>query len=378
MKLLQQSLSARNLTSTLRKEFMIVAVAIVVLGLFNLFSSSQSGFRSSELMFTDPTAGGMHIVPASCPSDPHYSGECSVAIPTPTPSGYCSISSNPTYLTESGTGSTLAWYTSDGTFTYLGVTATAMPTNISISSVGSVARSGSVEVAPSQTTTYTLTGNYTYLGVTAGSFACSTVVNVVQSCPAGQVYVNGQCVYQCPGGQHAVGQVCICDDTNYPPDAQGQCTMQQCPTGYQWVNGQCVAVSQCQLPTSCADSTHVLNQCTGEATDCEATYGAGWFCSGGACRRPAPPVASISAVPSLVPPNRTTNIAWSSSNTRSCSVSGTNGDGGSDAPWIGINGSQVSRTITAQTSYTLTCVGLDGSTIKRTVTVNIIPNWNEE
>lgn len=346
----------------------LLVCAAISLVAISMDVTSRPAVSSAETRFVETSESGLNIVPASCPSDPHYSNECSAS------GGGCTISANPSSISQGGIA-TLSWGVADQT-TALGQVST--PANIAISGVGSVARSGITNVSPTGTTIYTLSGSYVYLGVTTGGFSCSVTVNMGSTCPSGYTMQNGQCVFLCPVNQHAVGTVCICDDTNYPPDAQGQCTMQQCPSGTQWVNGQCVSVSQCQLPTSCADETHVLNQCTGQATDCALTYGAGWYCSGGACRRPAPPVASISAVPSLVPPNRTTNVAWSSSNTASCFVSGTNGDGNSDDPWIGKNGSQVSSTITAQTSYTLTCIGLDGSTIKRTITVNIIPNWNEE
>lgn len=50
--------------------------------------SQKQAFVSSEVLFTDSSASGLAIVPASCPSVPHYVGECSgggIVIPPPPP-----------------------------------------------------------------------------------------------------------------------------------------------------------------------------------------------------------------------------------------------------------------------------------------------------
>lgn len=47
----------------------------------NSASNNNTPFQSSEVQFTDASRGGLAIVPASCPSSPHYGGDCS-------PSGY--------------------------------------------------------------------------------------------------------------------------------------------------------------------------------------------------------------------------------------------------------------------------------------------------
>ncbi len=304
--------------------------------------------------------------------------------PPANPSCSVTFDQNPV---PSGSGTIIHWTSSSADWFY-------------INSIGYVSGSGSVQVQPSQTTNYNGSVGRDQDGQTAACPA-TLIVNASQCvpaytcvgnsvrnsctgetilCPTGQSCVNGQCVYTCPAGQHTVGQACICNDTNLPPDTNGQCTTPVCPAGYQYdfVTRRCVEIDQCTLPVTCLDRTHILDQCTGETTDCVATRGEGSYCQSGSCRPPPPPIASITAVPSLVRLRGTTNVAWTSSNTRSCRVTGTNGDGGQINPWTGRSGSQRSAPIRAQVVYTLSCIGLDGSSITKTVKVNIIPNWNEQ
>ena len=54
--------------------------ALAIFGLLMLLAfgfSSKEPFHSSEYRFSDNTSHGLAIMPASCPSDPHYSGDCS-------------------------------------------------------------------------------------------------------------------------------------------------------------------------------------------------------------------------------------------------------------------------------------------------------------
>ncbi len=324
-----------------------VAMVVTVLALsFGNSPAHSAGFVSSEVHFADASVSGLSIVPASCPSDPHYSGECSTSC-----SNGLNISQYASCACPSGKHQSGASCVADSCANGLNISA-----HPSCSCASGEHQSGASCVADS----------------------CANGLNISAhpscNCPVNYVVQNGQCVLSCPAGQHAVGELCVCDSTNLQANSNGQCTAQVCSSGFILVNGQCVRENVCTLPVTCSDSTHTLNQCTNEQTDCAAINGEGWICDSGSCHAPPPPIASISAIPSLVPPGRTTNVAWTSSNTRSCSVSGTNGDG----PWSGRSGSQASAAIRAQVIYTLTCVGLDGASITRTVTVNIIPNWHEQ
>jgi hypothetical protein len=364
------------------------AVVLIVCALVGILAMSadmsvRAPISSAETRFVETSSSGLLIVPASCPSSPpHFVGDtgtpnCGNGDVVPPPSapsgGGCTISANPSNVSASG-NSTLSWSVADQS---LVLGQTSSPTNIAITGVGPVGRSGSTMVSLSQSTTYTLTGTYLYFGVQTGSFSCSATINVDGACLEGYVLQGGQCVWICPAGQHAVGNLCICDATDTPPNSAGLCTEQVCPPGFQYdaTSGQCVSVSQCTLSPVCADETRVLNQCTGITSNCTAN-GPGWFCAAGQCVPPGPPVASISAVPSLVRPGASSNIAWTSQNTTSCTVYGNNGDGGDG--WDGTTGSHASSAIVSQVVYTLVCEGLNGSTITRTATVNIIPNWVED
>jgi hypothetical protein len=50
------------------------------------------------------------------------------------------------------------------------------------------------------------------------------------------------------------------------------------------------------------------------------------------------------------------------------------------ANWSGLQspiGGEVSRPITGETTYTLTCADLDGDSVSRSARVRIIPGWQE-
>jgi hypothetical protein len=72
-----------RLLSDIRTQFYTVALlllaALFVAGLAG--TRTHVPFSSAEVQFTDASAHGMQIVPASCPSSPHYVGECSGVCP---------------------------------------------------------------------------------------------------------------------------------------------------------------------------------------------------------------------------------------------------------------------------------------------------------
>ncbi len=86
-------------------------------------------------------------------------------------------------------------------------------------------------------------------------------------------------------------------------------------------------------------------------------------------------ILNIRVIPSLVRSGNTTKVNWSASNVSSCNVSAPNGDS-----WTGLQsilGGNVSKPITAQTTYTLSCLTLDGRTLTKTATVRILPRFQE-
>lgn len=61
----------------MRKQFSLILILLLVLAVLGIFSGKgRTDFVSSEVRFSDTSRSGLSIVPASCPSSPHYSGEC--------------------------------------------------------------------------------------------------------------------------------------------------------------------------------------------------------------------------------------------------------------------------------------------------------------
>ena len=152
----------------------------------------------------------------------------------------------------------------------------------------------------------------------------------------------------------------------------GECAFVACPSNYvKDASGQCVRSSLCTTPPKCVGA-NLVNSCT-DATIQACAFG----CASGACIVIPAPTATLSASPSLVHSGDTTVVSWTSQNTSSCNVTGSNGDS-----WTGTSSSgKTSQPILAQTIYTLHCVGLAGATpsaVDKTVTVNIIPGFEEK
>ncbi len=88
------------------------------------------------------------------------------------------------------------------------------------------------------------------------------------------------------------------------------------------------------------------------------------------------PVAYITATPSRVKSGGTAVVSWSAANVTSCTVSGTDGyaSGVLAGPTVATSTSNVSRTITKQTIFTISC---DGAAAQDTVVVNLVPVFDE-
>jgi hypothetical protein len=87
------------------------------------------------------------------------------------------------------------------------------------------------------------------------------------------------------------------------------------------------------------------------------------------------PDLDLRVIPSLVRSGNTTKVNWSSTNVKSCTVTGQNGDS-----WTGLQsilGGNISKPITAQTTYTLSCIDLEGDTQTKQATVRILPTFQE-
>ncbi|MEN9561643.1 MAG: hypothetical protein RIQ56_916, partial [Candidatus Parcubacteria bacterium] len=206
-------------------------VVFAMLGLFTIFalgSIKNEPFESTEVRFTDASQKGFQIVPASCPSNPHYAGECTTPngdIPggggtPPQPATGCVLYANPSVVAY-GRSSSLSWNTGCGSG---GCSNTPGQPGTIIPGVGSVTLSGTRSVSPAESTTYVYSGSYAGSSNPA-TYSCSRSVMV---CAQGQYVYGGNCVSQCP--------------TGYTPNGEGQC-IGTCPTGYVLVGGSCVANS---------------------------------------------------------------------------------------------------------------------------------------
>ena len=66
----------------LNRSILLLAAVMVVAALSFFQTTSASPQASSETRFTELSSSGLSIVPASCPSSPHYSGDCSPSCPS--------------------------------------------------------------------------------------------------------------------------------------------------------------------------------------------------------------------------------------------------------------------------------------------------------
>ena len=228
-----------------------------------------------------------------------------------------------------------------------------------INNVSYVGASGSATVTPDETTDYSgyVNSKADGSGTTAQcSGNTKLTVNEI-NCPIGYTLQGSACVFdECPVGYVHQG---------------GACVYSACPSGYHLEGSQCAAdVHECTPGYYCQGS-NLLDSRSGELVEACA-----WGCFAGACNPIPSPKATLKAVPSLVKRDFTTLVSWSSQYATACTVSGTNGDS-----WAGLNGSQTSSPIHAQTTYTLNCTGHQGadpSSVQKKAIVNIAPTFEEK
>ena len=92
----------------------MVLLAMVALAAFSTFGQPEYSFESSEVKFADASPSGLSIIPASCPSSPHYAGECSSVSISVSPTSIPYLGT--TYVSWSASGvSSCSIYTSDST-----------------------------------------------------------------------------------------------------------------------------------------------------------------------------------------------------------------------------------------------------------------------
>jgi hypothetical protein len=366
-----------------------ILLFIIALTMQSIFTASSHYARnnSPELGFTDNSTQGFAIVPASCPSDPHDANDCSLP-GDDTWTTYCTGATDPNghfwqWWQVSNQNNYRFLRTGDG----ICVPPTSCPDGSAVPPGGVCliqrCPDGSTPINNQCPFTavcppgYTLTNGQCVLNTctTFLGFQIGDCTHITPQCPPPSFAVGSQCV-QCASGSTWNGSSCII--TSCPAGytlVGGVCKQDiitQCQPGYVAVNGVCQ--QQCTL--SC-QSGNLVNSCNGQVTTC--SYG----CASNSCIQvPGVTVQTFAAHPAIVKKGQTGTIAWSVTNAKSCTVTGSNGD-----TWSGLTGNQTTSALTAQTIFTLTCVPLAGSQTQNGSsyvwndlyqTINIAPIFNEQ
>ena len=167
----------RSSSSHPKRRSYFLALGGVVLGfVITLSASGSAPFMSAEVKFADASLSGLSIMPASCPSSPHWQDECSM--PTS-----CVISVTPNRYTAGTVSSVqLHWEAPQPPASYDSQIASI---NGTVTSIGGVFPSGTLDVAaPAFSMTYTYNGAYLdSSGATLGTFSCSAPLTVSASQP---------------------------------------------------------------------------------------------------------------------------------------------------------------------------------------------------
>ncbi|MFZ2886935.1 MAG: hypothetical protein WA021_03895 [Minisyncoccia bacterium] len=346
-----------SVSSLQNKQILFLGAVILVFGAIVFAGEDRAPLSSSETRFVERSAGGLQIVPASCASDPHYTGDCSDGTEEGEP-GSCTLSASPSSIT-SGQSSTLSWSTwrNDNYW----------QDSITLSSFGEVGETGSIVVSPTQTTTYDLEVSFSYFGITdGGTIHCYATVFVdegqnppstplppnippgADGCPTGYSLQITTCVYTgCPAGYTLQGTACVSDSV---PQCSGYvCVGNDLYERYEG-NNQCLT----RINQACA-----------------------WGCSAGGCLAAPAGQGNITVTPAIVRSAESATVSWTTTDMvpNSCTVVENNPD--ITESGSGANGSFVAENIRQQTSFTLTCERLDGTTFTDSATVNILPVFEE-
>lgn len=335
--------------------FSLTVIAALIIVAFN--TSSLSAKNDVEAKFADNSSSGLAIVPASCPSSPHYYGHC-------------------TGISVCDNGLPIQLYPNcvcpAGTHIVVGDTISTCEPDTSC-----VSYAGSPCTSPPNSCGQTHTGEYRCDG----------------SCTASQLSDSN-----CPGGGGGGGG----GGGNCVSNAGQACAPNSCGMtgGTIQCGGSCSGTPPSDnLCPKCWDGT-IVNGGSDNCPACPEDYTkSGYLCippDGPTFESftmvPAPSSGSALAKgdlmvrPSLLKAGRATQIFWKVKNAKWCTVTGSNGDdvtaGMSPAQSLFSGASGIkSSPIMSRTTYTLFCKSLNGATppsITEMETVNIIPEWAED
>jgi len=412
---------------------LLTLVAAVIAG----GRGDSAAFESSEVKFADASPSGLAIIPASCPSSPHWTlpGDCT-----------CQLSASPTSI-DAGEDVTLSWTSTEYHYDRTTIVGSISP------DVGRVYAIGTATVRPQQTTTYRFqydTGfscSRTVAVTPAPAFSCigSTPpnaglcsgddTNLTQNTSralAGSC-TSRKCEYTCSGGYSLENGRCEPDPDalRYSCSSNNQCvqsvggsyTTSNCNNACSSTpqqrfscnsNGQCIAsaggaytTSNCNnvcAPPQCPLSANEVRQggvcvcragynrdpstgqCVQQCTPgircianqwCTVTNVCGVISCSGSCVVGGTKSVDIDANPLTVRSGGKTQVTWTSANYPYCSV--TENNPAITDSWNTRTGSKQSSIIEQKTVYTLVCTdeyGVDSA--PATVTVNVIPIFIEQ
>lgn len=334
----------------------VAALLIVAALIFVASSNSSKPFASVEVAFTDSSAHGMQIMPASCPSDPFDVDApygCSGSTPL-CPDGVTLAPNANVSECSCAEGNTSACNNSN----------VLCPDGVTPAPNGDISQCTCAEgneLACTQPTP-PATGTPPTIGGGGGLTQNGTIVS---ACAAGYTVVGNECIFTgCPTG--------YAEET----DSSGnpECVFRGCPSGYLQQGNMCIQ-DQCVQGLVCgADGNLYLEDAScNEVLDQACAYG----CSNNACYFP-PSSATVVAAPSIVKAGETSQISWRAENVKSCTVTGTNGDSwGCSASACDATTTEQSGLIQAQTTYTLSCTALDSSSLGGSAVVDIVPDFVE-
>ena len=399
------SLSVDALSVTLT----VFTAILFAVAFFSLVAHAT--FVSSEVKFTDASASGLAIMPASCASTPSHE-VCRQAI-----TAYCrTIDNNEECTTtrqQTGTdgnpqgGWQPRFETVCTTFSagpnphFVGECdlPDQCPNMIGYQSSTSECPDGPTDACPNMAGIQSSPSDCP----STSRYSCNAGNQCVQdsSGPYTSSSCNNECVPDsCPLPRQIIGGVCRCPAGYTYQSSTNQCIFDNCPAGQARnpIDNQCHVL--CPNGTTFAPNDDI-NQCS----QCAANMGQTCFahnscgmpgaagvvqCSGACSAFPpsenlcvaAPRIITWLVRPLLVQSGSPTFLTWNTANVASCSVSGTNGDGkqGASCPqgWCATSGTHLqSGPILGQTTYMLTCIGNNNSTIATSSTVNIVPVFQE-
>lgn len=355
-----------------------LSLAVLFVAGFVLYEPVVPGYSSVEIVFAEPSPGGLSIVPASCPSvptNPDYPHDtCSCPSPQILVENTCVCPNGlNTTLYPSCTCPQFGGTPTNGPG---GTTCVPPPDNCPLPRE---MINGTCQCPAGSS----WNGSTCTLSCPAGQVWTGTNC----ACPAGTAWNGTACIFTwCPSGQvFDIFQGCIC-----PAGTQWngtQCVTLSCPTGYVWNGTQCIA--QCTPSSFCSGTDRtgdgIGDDVTTRNAQCQdSTASCTWSCINGQCVSAPQGDLEIRVVPHLVRRGEVTQVSWEADNVSSCSVS-ENNPTITDA-WSGAmmgctgsscSGSRGSSGITQQTRYTLSCEGLDGNTYTSTAVVNILPVFIE-